>query len=67
MVYFNYFTNPFNPNKGRISRVLTNEELTINLIAEQQDVDFSLPVVCIVDGQAVLRKIGIFRLIRMPP
>lgn len=56
MVYFNYFTNPFNPNKGRISRVLTEAELTINLIAERQDVDFSLPVVCIVDGQAVLRK-----------
>ena len=49
-------TNPFNPNKGRISRVLTEAELTINLIAERQDVDFSLPVVCIVDGQAVLRK-----------
>ena len=56
MVYFNYFTNPFNPNKGRISRVLTEAELTINLIVERQDVDFSLPVVCIVDGQAVLRK-----------
>lgn len=56
MVYFNYFTNPFNPNKGRISRVLTEAELTINLIAKRQDVDFSLPVVCIVDGQAVLRK-----------
>lgn len=56
MVYFNYFTNPFNPNKGRISRVLTEAELTINLIAERQNVDFSLPVVCIVDGQAVLRK-----------
>lgn len=56
MVYFNYFTNPFNPNKGRISRVLTETELTINLIAERQNVDFSLPIVCIVDGQAVLRK-----------
>lgn len=56
MVYFNYFTNPLDPHKGRINCVLPDTNLTVNLIAERQNVDFSQPVICLVDGQAVLRR-----------
>lgn len=55
MVYFNYFTNPFNPSKGRISKVLP-EKQTIWQIVKSQKVDLSRPTVCFVNGVAKLRK-----------
>lgn len=55
MIYFNYFTNPFNPNKGMISRVLP-DELTISQIEKTQNIDLSRPTICLVNGAAVLRK-----------
>lgn len=55
MIYFNYFTNPFNPNKGRISRVVLTLR-TISQIAEAHNVDLSRPTICLVNGVAVLRK-----------
>ena len=55
MVYFNYLANPFNPNKGRISKVLS-EKQTIWQIIKSQKVDLSHPTVCFVNGVAKLRK-----------
>lgn len=55
MVYFNYFTNPFNPSKGRISKALP-EKQTIWQIIKSQKVDLSHPTVCFVNGVAKLRK-----------
>lgn len=55
MVYFNYLANPFNPNKGRISKVLP-EKQTVWQIVKSQKVDLSRPTVCFVNGKAILRK-----------
>ncbi len=55
MIYFNYITNPFNPNKGRISKVLP-EKQTIWQVVKSQKVDLSRPTVCFVNGMAKLRK-----------
>lgn len=55
MVYFNYLTNPFNPNKGRISKALPRKQ-TIWQIVKSQKVDLSRPTVCFVNGVAKLRK-----------
>ncbi len=55
MIYFNYFTNPFNPDKGKISRIVPTLQ-TISQITEAYNVDLSRPTVCLVDGVAVLRK-----------
>ena len=55
MVYFNYFINPFNPSKERISKILT-EKQTIWQIVKSQKVDLSRPTVCFVNGVAKLRK-----------
>lgn len=55
MIYFNYFTNTFNPDKGRISRVVPTLQ-TISQIAEAHNVDLSRPTICLVNGVAVLRK-----------
>ena len=55
MVYFNYLTNPFNPNKGRISKVLPGKQ-TVWQIVKEQKIDLSRPTVCLVDGVAKLRK-----------
>ncbi|MEI3582141.1 MAG: phage tail protein [Alphaproteobacteria bacterium] len=55
MIYFNYFTNPFSPNKGMISRVLPGE-LTISQITKTQNINLSRPTICLVNGAAVLRK-----------
>lgn len=55
MIYFNYFTNPFNPNKGKISRIVPAWQ-TISQIAEAENIDLSRPTVCLVNGIAVLRK-----------
>ncbi len=55
MIYFNYFTNPFNSNKGKISCIVPTLQ-TISEVAEAQNVDLSFPTVCLVDGVAVLRR-----------
>ncbi len=55
MVYFNYLANPFNSNKGRISKALP-EKQTIWQIIKSQKVDLSHPTVCFVNGVAKLRK-----------
>lgn len=55
MTYFNYFTNPFNLNKGRISKTLPKNQ-TIWQIVNKQKIDLSRPVVCFVNGVAKLRK-----------
>ena len=55
MVYFNYLTNPFNPNKGRISKALPGKQ-TVWQIVKEQKIDLSRPTVCLVDGVAKLRK-----------
>lgn len=55
MTYFNYFTNPFNLNKGRISKTLSKNQ-TIWQIVNKQKIDLSRPVVCFVNGVAKLRK-----------
>lgn len=55
MSYFNYFTNPFNLNKGRISKTLSKNQ-TIWQIVNKQKIDLSRPVVCFVNGVAKLRK-----------
>ena len=55
MTYFNYFTNPFNLNKGRISKALSKNQ-TIWQIVNKQKIDLSRPVVCFVNGVAKLRK-----------
>lgn len=55
MVYFNYLTNPLNPNKGRISKVLPGKQ-TVWQIVKEQKIDLSRPTVCFVNGVAKLRK-----------
>ncbi len=55
MVYFNILTNPFNPNKGRISKVLPGKQ-TVWQIVKEQKIDLTRPTVCLVDGVAKLRK-----------
>lgn len=55
MIYFNYITNPCEPNKGRISRVCEQSK-TIWQIIKEQKVDISRPILCLVNGVAVLRK-----------
>ena len=55
MVYFNYITNPFNPNKGRISKALSGKQ-TVWQIVKEQKIDLTRPTVCLVDGVAKLRK-----------
>lgn len=55
MTYFNYFTNPFSLNKGRISKTLPKNQ-TIWQIVNTQKIDLSRPVICFVNGVARLRK-----------
>ena len=55
MVYFNYITNPFQPNKGRICRALKGKMSVWDLIKSQK-VDLSRPTICFIDGLVVLRK-----------
>lgn len=55
MIYFNYITNPFNPNKGRISRSLKGKMSVWDLIKSQK-IDLSRPTICFIDGLVVLRK-----------
>lgn len=55
MVYFNYLTNSFNPNKGRISKVLPGKQ-TVWQIVKKQKIDLTRPTICLVDDVAKLRK-----------
>ncbi len=55
MIYFNYITNPCEPNKGRISRAIKGKQTIWDLVKSQK-VDLSRPTVCLVNGVAVLRK-----------
>lgn len=55
MIYFSHITNPFQPNKGRIDRVL-DEGKTIWQLIEKQKVDPKRPTICMINGVAVLRK-----------
>lgn len=55
MIYFSHITNPFQPNKGRIDRVL-DEAKTIWQLFKEQKVDLSRPTICMINGVAVLRK-----------
>lgn len=55
MIYFNYFTNPCQPDKERISRVL-NQPQTVWQIIKEQKVDMTMPVLCLVNGTPLLRK-----------
>lgn len=55
MIYFSYITNSCEPNKGRISRVFEQTKTVWQIIKEQK-VDISMPVLCLVNGMAVLRK-----------
>lgn len=55
MIYFNYITNPCEPNKGRISLAFERPK-TIWQIVKEQKVDLTVPVLCLVNGVTVLRK-----------
>lgn len=55
MIYFSHITNPFQPNKGRINRVL-DEGKTVWQLVEEQKVDLKRPTICMINGVAVLRK-----------
>lgn len=55
MIYFSHITNPFQPNKGRIDRVL-DEGKTVWQLVEEQKVDLKRPTICMINGVAVLRK-----------
>ena len=55
MIYFNYITNPCEPNKSRISRTIKGKHSIWDLVKSQK-VDLSHPTVCFVNGVAKLRK-----------
>ena len=55
MIYFSHITNPFQPNKGRINRVL-DEGKTVWQLVEEQKVDLKRPTICMINGVAILRK-----------
>ena len=43
MLYFNYFTNPCQPDKGRISAIIEQPKTVWQIIKEQK-VDFTMPI-----------------------
>lgn len=55
MIYFNYFTNPCQPDKGRISCVFEQSKTVWQIIKEQK-VDTTMPILCLVNGTPLLRK-----------
>ena len=55
MLYFNYFTNPCQPDKGRISAIIEQPKTVWQIIKEQK-VDLTMPVLCLINGAPVLRK-----------
>lgn len=55
MLYFNYFTNPCQLDKGRISCVIEQPKTVWQIIKEQK-VDTTMPIICLINGAPVLRK-----------
>ena len=55
MLYFNYFTNPCQPDKGRISAIIEQPKTVWQIIKEQK-VDLTMPILCLINGAPVLRK-----------
>ena len=54
MIYFNYITNPCEPNKSRISRAIKGKHSIWDLVKSQK-VDLSYPTICLINGKAILR------------
>ncbi|MBR1756802.1 MAG: phage tail protein [Alphaproteobacteria bacterium] len=55
MLYFNYFTNPCQPDKGRISCIFEQPKTVWQIIREQK-VDLTMPILCLINGAPVMRK-----------
>ena len=55
MLYFNYFTNPCQPDKGRIGAIIEQPKTVWQIIKEQK-VDLTMPILCLINGAPVLRK-----------
>ena len=55
MLYFNYFTNPCQPDKGRISALIQQTKTVWQLVKEQK-VDLTMPILCLINGVPVMRK-----------
>lgn len=55
MLYFNYFTNPCQPDKGRISSVIQQPKTVWQLVKEQK-VDLTMPILCLINGVPVMRE-----------
>ena len=55
MLYFNYFTNPCQLDKGRISCIIEQPKTVWQIIKEQK-VDTTMPIICLINGAPVLRK-----------
>lgn len=55
MLYFNYFTNPCQPDKGRISAFIQQPKTVWQLVKEQK-VDLTMPILCLINGVPVMRK-----------
>lgn len=55
MLYFNYFTNPCKPDKGRISALIQQPKTVWQLVKEQK-VDLTMPILCLINGVPVMRK-----------
>ena len=55
MLYFNYFTNPCQPDKGRISALIQQPKTVWQLVKEQK-VDLTMPILCLINGVPVMRK-----------
>lgn len=55
MLYFNYFTNPCQPDKGRISSVIQQPKTVWQLVKEQK-VDLTMPILCLINGVPIMRK-----------
>lgn len=55
MLCFNYFTNPCQPDKGRISAVIQQPKTVWQLVKEQK-VDLTMPILCLINGVPVMRE-----------
>ena len=55
MLYFNYFTNPCQLDKGRISCIIEQPKTVWQIIKEQK-VDTTMPIICLINGAPVLCK-----------
>lgn len=55
MLYFNYFTNPCQPDKGRISAFIQQPKTVWQLVKEQK-VDLTMSILCLINGVPVMRE-----------